>query len=177
MKALKWIIPAGIIGYFFYKYSAINSALKGLTYTLGSVRFNKNNSTLSQIELQVTLNVTNPTSQTLYFNRFAGSLFIDNQTLANVDISGAGNSIAINPNRTTEVVFPVRVNPSQAINTVASVIGQWLTGNYSQMVKLTGRLWVGNFELPINSETPIKQMGQINGVKKDTGMYSLYLNY
>jgi hypothetical protein len=79
MKALKWIIPIGIVGYLVFKAKSMSNAMNRLSFSLGSVRFNKQNSSFTQVELVVTLNVLNPTNQVLYFNRFAGALYIDEQ--------------------------------------------------------------------------------------------------
>lgn len=181
MSALKWIIPVGIAGYLIYKFSRVSGAFNSLSYSLERLQLVRKNSSLLQVELLVTLGIRNPTSQSLSFNRFTGSLSSKNVLLANIDVMGDGKGITIGPNKITLLAFPVRISTLDALNAVADNIGKWFKGNFDTPVRLQGSLDVAGVALPIDTTYTLTELGEINGVAEQSenskAELPFYLNY
>lgn len=137
------------IGYIGYRLMQTSNTVNQLRYFLRKVKYNKSNSTFLRTALVVTIAVENPTRNSVRFNQFVGSISLKGTTISTLQVTGDDRPITFKTG-TTDMDIDAIINHGTVLKLLPGLIAQITTGNFSELVTVTGTLYAGNLTIPIN---------------------------
>jgi LEA14-like dessication related protein len=158
----KWLIPVLVAGGIIYWIATKANTANQISYYIHHVKLNKSNTNAFRSELLVTLRINNPSSNSLKFNSFSGTISIDNQVLTTIQYSGFNQGIYIAPKTTTDITVPVVINHFNVLSNLSNIIKLIANGTMEQPLTIAAELVAGQFTIPIHQQ--IKLSSKIGSI-------------
>lgn len=114
--AILLTILTGGLAYAGYKGYQKNNAIDNLSISIKDIKVGFANKFM---QTKIELLVKNPTSEALRFKNFTGKIYLDSQSLGNIDIA---NPVNISPKSTTPVTLSSTLPTNNIITTMASFL-------------------------------------------------------
>lgn len=153
------IITTGLLVLTFFAVRSAITAAKNLSYKLQKISINSSNTTIFQTALDLTIAVTNNYTQTVYFDRFAGTINKNSKQLFAFDIDSQ-NLLVIPPGESKSITFPVIINNFTTAAELINILKEILSNSAAAgKINIKGTLYADSLSLTINEDVDLKDIG------------------
>jgi len=153
------ILILGVVGFGAYEYFKLKgtaNAVRGLQYTGPRVKLGKF-SLLSGLQMEITLDFINNSSEDISIEYFTGTVIYSGSTLANFTFNANGQKQGIKARTTTSVPFTVVLKTLTAMGVVAK-IADAVAGKSSlnTVITVKGSFYAAGIDVPVLFDYDVK---------------------
>lgn len=145
------LIIGGAVAYIVYRLMQTKNTVEQLRYFVSGVKYNKSNSTALRSALTISLTIENPTSNAVTFNRFIASVSIKGQPVTSIEVNGMSMPITFKPGNTV-ISMDAIIEHLKVLQILPGIISQLTSGNFSEMINVTGTLYAGGLTIPVSND-------------------------
>ena len=146
-----------------YWFSRQANTVTQLSYFIAGLRYNKKNSTALRSEILLTLRIQNPTTNTVRFDGFSGTLKMAGNTLASVSLNKQFDGIALKPGD-NDITIPVGISHLSALQAIVPVLKSLFAGvPVKDPVDVSGTLTAAGLQFPITQKINLSFLDSIAG--------------
>jgi hypothetical protein len=139
------LLAAGAAAFGVYKLAKKDDAIGKLQIVIQNIKIGFANAFM---QVKIDLLVKNPTRETLRFKNFVGKIYVDSQSLGNIDIA---NPVNILPRTDTPVVLSASVPVTNILKSLASFL---FTKSVPTKGIVDGVVSIGDLKFKIYKEIP-----------------------
>jgi LEA14-like dessication related protein len=171
MKKAGILVALGVAAWLVYNTIANKKrAISYLTYNVQSVKLVNVN--LLSTQLEITVSITNPSSENFAFERFFGKVSVNGTMLTSFLHDSINSGIVIKGNASTQITFPVNVQNFALLNELVSTIKNMDTGN----IQIDGTIDIAGISLPLSTTFRLNLSNITGGVLKGVSGIGSVLN-
>jgi hypothetical protein len=139
---------AGLAYLAWQKFSGLSNAANKLEWSNPRIKVGK--ATASQIPVDVTLDITNPTTSGITLDYFHGNLLYQGDAISSFTFDANGKHLQIAPQRTTSITFTVLVKNIKTLQAIKNVLVSLLTGKKTDsVISVVGNMFAANMDIPV----------------------------
>lgn len=139
---------AGLAYLAYTKFSGLSNTANKLEWGNPKLKFGK--ASLTQVPVDVTLDVINPTSNSIFLDYFHGSIIYQNAAISSFTFKGDGKRLQIAAQRTTQITFTVLVKNKAALTAIKNVLISLFSGKKTDSIlSVKGSLFAAGIDIPV----------------------------
>lgn len=154
---------AGLVYLAFNKLNGLNNAANSLEW--GNAKLKLGKASLTQVPVDVTMDITNPTSNGISLDYFHGNIFYQGKAISSFTFDANGKRLQIAPRRTTTITFTVIVKNKAALTAIKNVLISLLTGKKTDSIlAVQGSMFAAGIDIPVAFNYDVAKGSMVAGI-------------